>query len=112
MARFLKTYSDLLTRRPITMAMVSTGTLSFVGDIVCQYMEHSYSLSETFHPTFKWDIIRSCRFGGIGVVFGPQLAIWYRTLATKIFIGDSFGVAMKRMVVDQALFAPWAICFV
>eukprot|EP01084_Bolivina_argentea_P315310 546244_1 len=129
MAKILKTYSDLvcvsnkshsnvskltistqLIRRPITMAIISTGALSFVGDIACQYIEHS--LSDIENKKYKWNVKRSIRFGGVGMLLGPQLSFWYSTLATKIFIGETFSIALKRMCLDQSAFAPWCICFV
>eukprot|EP01083_Nonionella_stella_P062915 163575_1 len=113
MAHFVKAYNNLLVSRPILMAAASTGVLGFVGDVFCQYIEHQHSLSAKISKknNFKWDITRSCRFGGIGVCFGPQLSIWYSTLATRIFVGETFGIAMKRMLLDQSTFAPWAITF-
>ena len=96
------------------MAIISTGTLSFIGDAACQYVEHKYSLRTKLKMSgnFKWNLYRSCRFGAVGMTIGIQLSIWYRILATKIFVGESFGIAMKRMCIDQFLFAPWAISYV
>ena len=42
------------------MAIISTGTLSFVGDVACQYIEHKYSLSSKFGMSgnFKWNVVQ------------------------------------------------------
>eukprot|EP00484_Ammonia_sp_Unknown_P025107 CAMPEP_0197053632 /NCGR_PEP_ID=MMETSP1384-20130603/27861_1 /TAXON_ID=29189 /ORGANISM="Ammonia sp." /LENGTH=171 /DNA_ID=CAMNT_0042486563 /DNA_START=100 /DNA_END=615 /DNA_ORIENTATION=- len=99
------------------MAIISTGGLSFIGDVTCQYIEQRYSYSRKLGlnrntQLFKWDMIRSIRFGGIGMTLGPQLSLWYSFLAKRLFIGNSFPMALKRMIVDQSVFAPWVIVFV
>ena len=98
--------SAQLARRPIQMAICTTGSLSFIGDGLCQCIEYKYT--ESSNSKFKWEIQRSLRFGFVGMLLGPCLSIWYTTLG-RMIPGDSLAVALKRMVLDQSLFAPTII---
>merc|ERR1719229_584974 len=103
MASLLAKYSNLLARNPIQMAIISTGTLSFIGDVLSQRIEDRFT--DSSNKKFKWDMQRSIRFGFVGMILvGPSLAIWYSTLG-RLIPGDSFSVAMKRMVLDQSFFS-------
>lgn len=95
------------------MGMVTTGGLSFVGDVICQNIEFQYfNNNMSGIKAFEWNYIRSLKFGFVGITYGPQIAFWYKTLATKIFPGqEAIGLALKRMMLDQTLFASYSICY-
>ncbi|RVE45581.1 hypothetical protein evm_009778 [Chilo suppressalis] len=94
-----KLYQQSLNRRPYLMQAVQTGTLMAAGDLICQtFIEKK--------TTKQVDYKRTIGFSSIGFfVGGPALRVWYGLLNNRI---GSTGktVALKKVFVDQVLFAP------
>ncbi|KAM9383515.1 mitochondrial inner membrane protein Mpv17 isoform 2-T2 [Phaethornis superciliosus] len=91
----------MLARRPGAAQALTAGALMAVGDVVAQQLVEQRGLSGHQGP-------RTLRMAAIGCSFvGPVVGGWYRVLdwlvpgATKV-------VAVKKMVLDQGVFAP---CF-
>lgn len=108
--KVVRAYSNLSAKKPIQTAIVSTTVLSFVGDIITQNIEHKYINKSSF-SSFNWNYKRSIKFGIVGCFLGPQLSLWYKYLSTSIFPGETFIIAIKRMIIDQSLFAPYATAY-
>ncbi|CAH0699089.1 unnamed protein product [Spodoptera exigua] len=98
-----KLYLDTLQRRPYLVQAVQTGVLMGSGDLISQ------TLIERKHIT-KVDLTRTIKFSSIGFfVGGPALRLWYGALYK--YIGSSGKtVALKKVFIDQILFAPIFLC--
>ncbi|XP_077293471.1 mitochondrial inner membrane protein MPV17 [Arctopsyche grandis] len=98
--------------RSIRIASLQTGSLMAVGDLVAQTLvegRRPFSPStstSTSKSTPSVDWIRTVRFASIGVFLGgPALRLWYGAL--NKYIGSTGRiVTLKKVVVDQCLFAP------
>ncbi|CAG9783060.1 unnamed protein product [Diatraea saccharalis] len=94
-----KLYQQLLNRRPYLMQAVQTGTLMAAGDIICQSLIEKKKLRHL-------DVKRTIGFSSIGFfVGGPALRVWYGLL-NKHIGSTGKSVALKKVFVDQVLFAP------
>ncbi|VVC92510.1 protein Mpv17 [Leptidea sinapis] len=92
-------YQKLLKRRPYLVQAIQTGTLMATGDIISQTVIERKS--------FKYiDYVRTLKFSSIGfIIGGPALRVWYGLL--NHYIGSSGKmVAIKKVFVDQVIFAP------
>ncbi|KAK3522719.1 hypothetical protein QTP86_030789, partial [Hemibagrus guttatus] len=80
---------------------VQAGSLMGVGDTISQQLIERRGLN-------KHDIRRTTKMMSIGFFFvGPVIGGWYRVL-DRLVIGATKSSALKKMLIDQACFAP---CF-
>jgi len=101
----LAMYSRLLIEKPILTKTISSGFIVAIGDIIAQ------SLFEGALQDGKgFDLLRMARMWVIGAfVVAPCLHYWYRFLNRIIPDPSTIG-AIKRVLLDQGLFAPTFIC--
>lgn len=97
---FIRWYNQHLEERPLLTKSLTSVVLVGAGDVVCQKLVER---NETFDPG-RW--ARAAFLGGVWV--GPALHLWYNQLA-RLVPGSGIGVAVKRLILDQSLFAPTAI---
>ncbi|CAH1954105.1 unnamed protein product [Acanthoscelides obtectus] len=88
------------TSRLTVVQALQTGVLMGVGDAIAQtFVEKA--------PGKKYDPRRTGKFFLLGVGFvGPTLGTWYRVLASRFGDTGTFNVAVKKMALDQLVFAP------
>lgn len=111
-------YLKLLQERPILTKSLTSGLLSFSADFICQRWELQRAANrvqdndgkDVGHadlktvPSFDW--LRASRFTLLGsVLVAPVLHVWYGFLA-RFIPGPLMVDAMKRLLLDQLLFAP------
>ena len=100
----LRMYIRAINTHPWKTQCASTGVLMCVGDGFAQMLVEKKPLAQ-----FDWK--RSSRFFLFGTfIAGPTLRTWYITL-DKIAKGTPKVAAMKKMAMDQLLFAPVFISF-
>lgn len=86
----LNRYTNWLTVSPFTSRMVTSGTLFFLGDTLCQTMMEGRG----FGREKEWNYRRAARMTFLGTAFaGPVLYGWY-----------SFGLPAIQ---GHAMFANW-----
>ncbi|KAI8342270.1 hypothetical protein BC941DRAFT_367852 [Chlamydoabsidia padenii] len=93
-------YNRLLTKHPILIQSISTGCLFGAGDLIAQQGVEQRGMDHH-------DFIRTGRmivFGGI--VAGPTLSTWYRFLEHNVKATTPFKALVKKVAIDQILFAP------
>lgn len=73
-----------------------------VGDVITQQFVEKKG---THH-----DFVRTARMGLVGVIVAPVLRTWFLAL-DRIFPGTTKIAGLKKMLLDQSLFAPFMICF-
>jgi len=101
-ARAWNTYQHLLVTNPWKTQIIGTGILVAVGDVVTQqFVEKKGS----YH-----DFVRTARMGVVGVIVAPVLRTWFLAL-DRIFPGTAKTDGLKKMLLDQSLFAPFMIGF-
>ncbi|KAF2071206.1 hypothetical protein CYY_007474 [Polysphondylium violaceum] len=120
MSRYWRGYLHLLDKYPLTTKSLSTGVLMGTGDILAQRIDFHFkqqSLNKDNNNTnddnrFKIDYQRVLTMTSVGVLFsGPVLHYWYTSL-DKIVVGSGKTVYIKKMLLDQGVFAPIVIsCF-
>ncbi|KAL0895774.1 hypothetical protein ABMA27_011825 [Loxostege sticticalis] len=94
-----KLYQQALARRPYLVQAIQTGTLMATGDIISQTFIERKSFKDV-------DLKRTVGFSSIGFfVGGPALRVWYGLLNNHIG-SDGKAVALKKVFVDQVVFAP------
>eukprot|EP00117_Sycon_ciliatum_P004668 scpid79266/ scgid8935/ Protein Mpv17 len=99
MKRILDLYLRQLSKRPWTTQAVTTGFLFFAGDVIAQQ-----AIERRGTSGHQWR--RSAIMTGVGFcVAAPALRGWYMTLE-RIFPANVAMAPLKKMVLDQALFAP------
>ncbi|CAF4784285.1 unnamed protein product [Pieris macdunnoughi] len=97
-------YQRLLNRRPYLVQAIQTGTLMGAGDLISQTFIEKKSFRDA-------DYARTIKFSSIGFCFGgPALRVWYGLLNRHV---GSTGktVALKKVFIDQAVFAPTFLFF-
>jgi len=105
-------YAAKLESHPLLTKCITSAFIAGSGDLVCQYITHCQkrenqtenysSVSNTFTP----DINRTGRFAFLGMTFvAPMAHSWFGFLG-KYVPGTSFTAAIKRVVLDQIIFAP------
>ena len=95
-----KTYCDLLESNPLPTKLITSGVISFSGDL----------LSQTLFSQEAFDISRCIRYTTAGTLLvGPTLHYWYRYL-NRVIPGTSLVVNLKRLIFDQLLFSPCFTC--
>ncbi|XP_063546243.1 protein Mpv17 [Cydia strobilella] len=95
----IRLYQNALVRRPYLMQAIQSGALMGAGDLISQTLIEKKPLKDL-------DYKRTCQFASIGLfVGGPALRIWYGVL--QKYIGkQGKAVALKKVFIDQAIFAP------
>ncbi|XP_059583300.1 protein Mpv17 [Alligator mississippiensis] len=92
-------YGRLLARRPWTVQITTAGALMGVGDVVSQQLVEQKGLR-------RHSGRRTLRMMAIGFCFvGPVVGGWYKLL-DRLVLGTTKTAAVKKMVLDQAGFAP------
>ncbi|GBB87253.1 hypothetical protein RclHR1_01370014 [Rhizophagus clarus] len=100
---FFSWYRNHLSRRPILVQTITTGTLFVTGDIIAQQYVEQRGLKSL-------DFYRTLRLGGFGLcIAGPSTAIWYRSLDRFVIMKNPTLGLLTRVALDQAIFAP---CFI
>ncbi|CAK1599754.1 unnamed protein product [Parnassius mnemosyne] len=103
--KILKIYQTLLNKRPYLVQAVQTGTLMGAGDFISQTVIEKKSVKYV-------DYKRTLRFSSIGFfVGGPALRAWYGFL-NKYIGSKGKAVAIKKVFVDQFIFAPTFLLFI
>jgi len=97
--RPLQTYNRMLEQHPVLTKATTSTVLIGVGDVLCQlaFEGHGFDFGRLF---------RACLLGGLYV--GPSLHVWYN-FVNKLAPGVGAGPALRRLVLDQGLFAPCAV---
>ncbi|ORZ07810.1 hypothetical protein BCR42DRAFT_425519 [Absidia repens] len=93
-------YNRLLTKYPIFIQSVSTACLFGAGDTIAQQIVEKQGIQQH-------DFLRTGRmmvFGG--AVAGPALSTWYRLLEHNVKASTPFKTLVKKVAIDQVLFAP------
>eukprot|EP00040_Diaphanoeca_grandis_P008521 m.45498 g.45498 ORF g.45498 m.45498 type:complete len:278 (-) comp19986_c0_seq1:120-953(-) len=91
-------YTAWAEANPLLSISVATCVIASFGDMLCQL---------AIEKTNNYDLIRTLRMGGLSFVLtGPTLFTWYGFLYRK-FPGRDLTMVIKRLVCDQALFAPF-----
>ncbi|KAK5582942.1 hypothetical protein RB653_004531 [Dictyostelium firmibasis] len=103
-------YLGLLDNHPLVTKSLSTGFLMGTGDILAQKFEHKFKGTNGDEKgEFKLNYKRVITMSTVGVLYsGPMLHYWYKSLDVMIK-GESKSVVIKKMLVDQLVFAPFAI---
>ena len=124
-------YLESLEKRPLTTKAITSGILTFGADMICQLVfpddahiaktrgireaeekekDIKFGVLDEFKlRTSMMDWKRTVIFSTIGVCYiGPVLHFWYGYLMTA-FSGTGMAVTLKRLFLDQALFAPMLI---
>ena len=78
------------------------GVLVAIGDVVTQQCVEKKGITHNF--------TRTARMGVVGLIIGPVFRTWYLTL-DRLVPGAAKTAGFKKMLLDQALFAPCMICF-
>nr|XP_004928522.1 protein Mpv17 [Bombyx mori] len=101
--RFFKYYQEFLRRRPYLVQAIQTGGLMATGDVISQVIIEKTYWRDT-------DIQRTLKFGSIGFfIGGPALRTWYGVL-NKYVGSQGKIVTIKKVFLDQFLFAPSFLC--
>ncbi|XP_015199279.1 protein Mpv17 [Lepisosteus oculatus] len=101
MAGLWRSYQRLMAKHPWKVQIITAGSLVGVGDVISQQLIERRGLA-------NHSMQRTAKMMSIGFIFvGPVIGGWYKVLE-KIVPGGSKTVAFKKMILDQAAFAP---CF-
>ncbi|KAE9551972.1 hypothetical protein FO519_004824 [Halicephalobus sp. NKZ332] len=99
MTTILRLYQRALSKRPLVTQMISSGVIGATGDIVCQLgVEKRSRDNYDFSRTGRFFLLTSC-------FITPILSRWMIFLEKRIH-GSPKLVPLKRVLVDQACFAP------
>ncbi|KAK3578401.1 hypothetical protein CHS0354_035602 [Potamilus streckersoni] len=99
--RAWRAYLSALEKHQLSTMACSTGALMCAGDIISQVAIEK----KGFNRGQKYDVTRSLRFLGFGIVLaGPVFRTWYWML-DKTFRMARFG-NLKMVFFDQVVFAP------
>ena len=106
--RSVSFFNSCLVRWPLKTQMITGGTLTFLGDVICQnFIEN----------TNKWDHLRSLRMGGFAVCVWSTVGYKWILLAEKWFPGRSAKSLFYKILIDQDSFigertgsvGPWLV---
>ncbi|WKY06075.1 hypothetical protein Q1695_006349 [Nippostrongylus brasiliensis] len=95
----IKLFQRSLQKRPLLTQVAVTGAICGAGDAFCQlaFEKRNYK---------TYDTVRTGRFFLLGAGFiTPVLSKWFRILE-KLVTGPLKIVPLKRLLVDQIMFAP------
>ena len=96
--RCIEWYSNKLDTHPLLTKAITGGLIAGAGDGLCQ------SLIQVDQP---YDWVRTVRFGAVGTLYiAPGIHYWYNILATRLAPGTSAVAVLKRVALDQFVFAP------
>ncbi|XKL65143.1 hypothetical protein PGB90_005229 [Kerria lacca] len=102
--RLFRFYNKSVHQWPYVTQSLQTALLMTVGDIISQLIaEKKYYSQMNFN--------RSIKFGSTGLVIGPILCKWYHIL-DKVNNGSLKLTFIKKIALDQLIFAPFAIAFI
>lgn len=108
-------YASKLESHPLLTKCLTSAFIAGCGDLACQYITHCQSNEDktdiytTNNSTFTPDINRTGRFAFIGMTFvAPMAHSWFGFLGRAI-PGKTLAAALKRVVLDQIIFAPFMI---
>ena len=88
-------FNSCLVRWPLKTQMVTGGTLTFLGDVICQnFIEN----------TNQWDYLRSLRMGGFAVCVWSTVGYKWILLAEKWFPGRTPKSLFYKILIDQESF--------
>ena len=112
-SRLWMQYLKLLQERPILTKSLTSGLLSFSADFICQRWEIQRANNKetnvdkaNSNTVVSFDWLRASRFTFLGAALvAPVLHVWYGFLA-RFIPGPLMVDAMKRLLLDQLLFAP------
>ena len=95
-------YNGLLEKYPLPVKMATSTVIAMLGDGACQiFIEGSGLAGYSFE--------RAVQIGAMGfILLGPVLHYWYGFLG-RIFPRNDVLTIVKRLAVDQLLFAPVAV---
>ncbi|XP_013166936.1 PREDICTED: protein Mpv17 [Papilio xuthus] len=101
----LQLYQKFLNKHPYLVQAIQTGALMGAGDYISQTLVEKKSMKNI-------DLVRTLRFSSIGFFAGgPALRAWYGFL-NKYIGSKGKTVALKKVFVDQAVFAPSFLLFI
>ncbi|CAL8316007.1 unnamed protein product [Lota lota] len=101
MAGVWRSYQALMTKHPWSVQILTAGSLVGVGDVISQQLIERRGLA-------NHNGLRTARMMAIGFcLVGPVVGGWYKVL-DRLVVGGSKSDAMKKMLLDQLVFAP---CF-
>ena len=109
-------YSRCLQEHPIKTKLLTSSFLMGSGDVACQALTRHEKQQEAeasgepgaaaAHAPAPYDWHRTRKFAFLGaVLIGPALHHWYSFLI-RTFPAQTTAGALKRLALDQALFAP------
>ena len=94
-------YGQKLESHPLTTKCITSGFISGAADLMCQYIYHRND-----HGTFSPDWMRTGRFSLLGFgLIAPVVHNWYGFLIKKV-PGQFIPAVLKRLFLDQIIFAP------
>eukprot|EP00903_Cladosiphon_okamuranus_P014033 g13050.t1 len=99
----------LLARHPVLFNSIVGYSVFASGDLMAQRLDMT---SKAGAPAeWKWDHKRSLSIGLLGIVQnGFLLRIWYRTLDKFVTPKTDLKSVLKKIVCDEAVFAPQLAC--
>ncbi|KAL3282232.1 hypothetical protein HHI36_005426 [Cryptolaemus montrouzieri] len=96
-------YNRFLQKFPMCMQCLQTGILVGTGDALCQSIIEDTSILD-------FNLRRASEFFSIGTfVIGPPKVLWLRSLATYIKGQNGISVVIKKVILDQLIFAPFGL---
>ncbi|KAF2879609.1 hypothetical protein ILUMI_26560 [Ignelater luminosus] len=100
MGTVLRIYENALRRYPLLTSSIQTSMLMATGDIISQTVIEETSLK-------KVNLKRTAQFASVGLFLaGPALTTWYRVLAKTFGDKGHTSVVLKKVALDQFVFAP------
>eukprot|EP00118_Oscarella_pearsei_P002297 m.10130 g.10130 ORF g.10130 m.10130 type:complete len:180 (+) comp21951_c0_seq1:92-631(+) len=99
MLKVWKWYLSCLHARPLLTQAATSGFLFFAGDVLSQQAIERRGVKR--HDLFRTGVMTSTGF----CIAGPVLRLWYLQLE-KLVPGKGLKIALKKMALDQILFAP------
>ncbi|RLN93225.1 hypothetical protein BBJ28_00009152 [Nothophytophthora sp. Chile5] len=101
--RSWESYATLLETHPLSTKIVTGGVIAGVGDVSCQLFIEADDNGE-------FDVKRAAIFTFLGgVLISPVLHVWYGFVG-KLVPGVSSRAIVKRLALDQLVFAPTFLC--
>ncbi len=95
-------YNVLLEKYPLPVKMATSTVIAVLGDGACQIFIEGSGIS-------GYSFERAVQIGAMGcILIGPVLHFWYGFLWRLLPRNDALTI-VKRLVVDQLLFAPVAV---
>ncbi|CDW84001.1 peroxisomal membrane protein 2 [Stylonychia lemnae] len=99
----LQRYNYALNKRPFLTKMATSGTLGAVGDLLCQYLEKKYQISQTN----EWNVKRTFNFAAMGAFFSAPILHFHFTKLLPFIAPKKSSMALsKKLIVDQLIVSP------